>query len=258
MTNRIFTLLFFLSLLSIPQWLFAQDIPDFSANYLVRLKGLSAGELKRELSTNSDGSRTFSSKSQAKGMFAFFKPDLVEETSIWVQKGNTIQPKSYLYQRTGGKKDKYLNLHFDWQKHIINIDNKKQTWALDTTTHTFDKLSYQLALMSDLGQKKKEFSYQIADKHKLKTYDIIILGTEIISTPLGKIKTIKLERQRSSKTQRQTTLWCAPALNYLPVRIEHIEKDGTNFTAELRRLKGFDIAAAFEKKVAKTNPLPSH
>ncbi len=255
MISRIFTLIF---LLSMPQWLFAQDIPDFSANYLVRLKGLSAGELKRELSTNIDGSRTFSSKSQAKGIFAFFKPDLVEETSIWLQKGKIIQPQSYLYQRTGGKKDKYLNLSFDWENHIVNIDNKKQTWALDAKPYTFDKLTYQLALMSDLGQKKKEFSYQIADSHKLKTYNIIILGTEIITTPLGKIEAIKLVRQRSSKSQRQTTLWCAPALNYLPVRIEHIEKDGTNFTAELRRLKGIDITSAFEKKVAKTSALPSH
>ncbi len=255
MTSRIFTLLF---ILSMPQWLFAQDIPDFSANYLVRLNGLSAGELKRELSTNDDGSRTFSSISQAKGVFAFFKPDLVEETSIWIRKGNNVHPQSYLYQRTGGKKDKYLSLNFDWQNQRINIDNKKQTWSLEAKPNALDKLSYQLALMLDLGQEKKKINYQIADGSKFKTYDIIIVGTEIISTPLGKIEAIKLERQHSSKKQRQTTLWCAPALNYLPVRIEHIEKDGTNFTAELRRLKGIDTASAFEKKIAKTNTLPSH
>jgi hypothetical protein len=240
-----------------PQWLFAQDIPDFSANYKVRLNSLSAGELKRVLTTNDDGSRTFNSKSQAKGVFAFFKPDLVEETSIWMKEGNEVRPQSYLYQRTGGKKDKYLSLNFDWQNQQINIDNKKQTWSLDAKPNALDKLSYQLALMLDLEQKKKAFSYQIADGSKFKTYDIIILGTEIISTPLGKIEAIKLKRKRSSEKQRQTTLWCAPALHYLPVRIEHIEKDGTNFTAELRRLKGFDTASAFEKKIA-TTTLPSH
>ncbi|MBL1319952.1 MAG: DUF3108 domain-containing protein [Methylophaga sp.] len=240
------------------QWLFAQDIPDFSANYKVRLNGLSAGELKRALTTNDDGTRTFKSQSQAKGIFAFFKPDLIEETSIWMKKGNNIYPQSYLYQRTGGKKDKYLSLDFDRNNQRINIDNKKQTWSLEAKPNSLDKLSYQLALMLDLEQQKKEFSYQIVDKGKFKTYDIIILGTEIISTPLGKIETIKLKRKRSSEKRRQTTLWCAPALNYLPVKIEHIEKDGTNFTAELRRLKGFDTASAFEKKVATTSALPLH
>ncbi len=254
MISRFCTLLF---LLSMSPWLVAADIPDFSANYKVRLNGLSAGELKRDLSTNDDGSRTFKSQSQAKGVFAFFKPDLIEETSIWVKKNNTVYPQSYLYERTGGKKDKYLSLKFDWENQRITINNKKQKWSLEAKENTLDKLSYQLALMLDLEQEKKELSYQVADGNKFKTYDIIILGTEIINTPLGKIEAIKLKRKRSSGKQRQTTLWCAPALNYLPVKIEHIEKDGTNFTAELRRLKGIDITAAFEKKVATTSALPS-
>ena len=255
MISRIFTLIF---LLSMPQWLFAQDIPDFSANYKVKLNGLSAGELKRDLSTNDDGSRTFSSRSQAKGVFAFFKPDLVEETSIWASQGKTIRPQSYTYHRTGGKKEKYLNLKFDWKTQQLKIDNNKHIIELNIAPSTLDKLVYQLALMSDLQQQKKEFNYLIADKDKVKTYNIVIVGTEIIRTPLGKIEAIKLTREYSSNKQRQTTLWCAPSLNYLPVRIEHIEKDGTNFTAELRRLKGIDTATAFEKKVAKTNTLPSH
>lgn len=70
-------------LLLLPFGLAAQEIPDFSANYLVKLNGLQAGELKRNLSTNADGSRQFKSASKAKGVFSFFKPDLVEETSTW-------------------------------------------------------------------------------------------------------------------------------------------------------------------------------
>ncbi|PHS23796.1 MAG: isoprenoid biosynthesis protein [Methylophaga sp.] len=241
-----------------PQWLFAQDIADFSANYLVRLNGLSAGELKRELSTNDDGSRTFSSTSQAKGVFAFFKPDLVEETSIWTLEGKSIRPQSYTYHRTGGKKEKYLNLKFDWKAQRVTIDNNKHIIELNIDPSTLDKLVYQLALMSDLQQHKKQFSYLIADKDKVKTYNIVILGTEIITTPMGKIEAIKLERHHSGKKQRQTTLWCAPALHYLPVRIEHIEKDGTKFTAELRRLKGIDTVDAFAKKTTKISTLSSH
>ncbi|PHS30072.1 MAG: isoprenoid biosynthesis protein [Methylophaga sp.] len=255
MKNRIFTVFF---LLCMPQWLFAQDIPDFSANYRVKLNGMSAGELKRNLSTNDDGSRTFSSQSQAKGLFAFFKPDLIEETSIWKTEGKGIRPQSYLYQRSGGKKDKYLSLTFDWQNQKIKMDDNKHVLSLQSKANTLDKLSYQLALMLDLAQEKKTFSYHIADGNKFKTYDIILLGTEIINTPLGKIETVKLTRQRGSKKQRKTTLWCAPSLHYLPVKIEHIEKDGTNFTAELRRLKGIDSSAAFEKKVAIINTDPLH
>lgn len=229
----------------IPQWVWAYDIPDFSANYSVNINGLQAGELKRSLSTQEDGSHHFKSETQAKGIFAFFKPDLVEETSIFTAENNLIRPQSYLYQRTGGKKDKYLKLNFDWQNKQVHIDDKKHPWSLDIETNTLDKLVYQLALMTDLAENKKQFSYQIADGGKVKIYHIIILDNEVITTPLGKIKTVKLMRKRDKPSGRQTTLWCAPALNYLPVKLEHIEK-GTVFTAELRRLEGIKTADAFQ------------
>ncbi len=235
----------FILLSIISQCVLAQDIPDFSANYLVRLNGLQAGELKQELSTNNDNIRIFKSATQAKGVFAYFKPDLVEETSHWQYKDSAILPQSYLYQRTGGKKEKYLSLNFDWLNMQVFIDDKKQPWQLQLEENTLDKLVYQLALMSDLTENKTNLNYRIADGGKLKNYKILILGEELIATPLGNIHTIKLKRERTRSKGRETTLWCAPVLNYLPVRLEHTEKGGSLFTAELRRLKGISTENAF-------------
>lgn len=255
MISRICTLFF---LLSIPQWLLAQDIPDFSANYQVSLNGLSAGELKRVLSTNNDGTRTFASQIQTKGMFAFFKPDLIEETSVWSYQKEAILPHSYLYQRTGGKKEKFQHLTFDWQTQQVLVDDNKQQINIAIKPKTYDKLIYQLALMADLEMQKKELSYLIADGSKLKTYNITMLGTETITTSLGKVATIKLTRLHdNTKKQRQTTLWCAPQLHFLPIKIEHIEKNGTRFTAELRQIKGISTDNVFKTTSAETVGLSS-
>lgn len=225
-------------LLLIPLCVTARQLPDFHANYLVKLNGIQAGELQQDLSHNSDGSRQFKSVTQAKGIFAFFKPDLVEETSTWLMVNNKIQPQHYLYQRTGGKKDKYLKLDFNWTSKKLHIDDKKQPWDLELEPQTLDKLVYQLALMTELSSAKHHYNYRIADGGKIKTYTIDMIGEEVIKTPLGKIKAIKLKRLRDETSKRQTVLWCAPALNYLPVKLEHTEKDGTVFTASLRQLKG--------------------
>jgi len=240
--NRLVT---FILLLIAPLCLLAQEIPDFSANYAVKLNGLQAGELKRSLVSNQDGSRTFKSATQAKGVFAFFKPDLVEETSTWQHHNDIIRPQSYLYQRTGGKKEKYLSLDFDWHNKSVHIDDRKQPWTLNIQDKTLDKLVYQLSLMSDLADNKTQFSYLIADGGKLKTYNIDILATEIITTPLGRIEAIKLIRHRARSKGRQTILWCAPSLNYLPIKLEHTEKGGSVFTAVLRKLDGIDTKDAF-------------
>jgi len=224
--------------------LVAEDIPDFSANYLVRLNGIQAGELKRSLKTDESGLRHFYSASQAKGVFAFFKPDLIEETSLWRLDNNKVRPHSYLYQRSGGKKDKTLAMQFDWQEGIVSIDDHKHPWELELEADTLDKLVYQISLMRDLNKGVKKINYRIADGGKLKTYRIKLLAHEVITTPLGQIDTVKLTRKRDKPGDRETTLWCAPALNYLPVKLEHVE-DGTNFTAVIRSLKGIDKSQAF-------------
>jgi hypothetical protein len=76
-------LIYLLLLFTFSSNVLAQQIPDFSANYLVKMNGLQAGELQRKLVTHQDGTRQFTSKSQAKGMFSYFKPDVVTESSIF-------------------------------------------------------------------------------------------------------------------------------------------------------------------------------
>lgn len=239
-----FRLFSFILLFCFSHAAFASDIPDFSANYLVKLNGIQAGELKRTLTTDDNGQRRFSSVSQAKGVFSFFKPDVIEENSVWTLEKDRVTPHEYLYLRTGGKKEKYLRMLFDWPNKQVSIDDKEHPWQLKIKKGVLDKLVYQISLMRDLDKGIEQIDYRIADGGRLKTYTIQVLGTEIITTPLGQIETIKLTRQREKPNDRETTLWCAPALNYLPVKLEHVEDD-TVFTALLRRLTGIEAEQAF-------------
>ena len=134
--------------------LFAEPIPDFAANYSIHLNGIQAGELKRSLVTNNDGSRLFKSETQAKGLFALLKPEVIIETSLWSGSEKLIKPLKYRYIRTGGRKNKRVALDFNWVTRQVYIDDAKHPWSLDIENATLDKLVYQLALMSDLEEKK--------------------------------------------------------------------------------------------------------
>ncbi|MCX4189303.1 DUF3108 domain-containing protein [Methylophaga sp. OBS3] len=227
-----------LFLLLLATRLYAEPLPDFHANYQVELNGIQAGELKQTLTTDEAGQRKFVSKTQAKGIFAFIKPDIIEETSLWVYHQDKIRPMFYRYSRDGGKKDKTLTMDFYWNKLKVHIDDREQPWDLKLKRNTLDKLVYQLQVMHDLENNRDKLTYTIADGGKLKKYEIIRLGEEIIDTPLGKIAAVKLTRERDADSDRKTTLWCAPELGYLPVKLEHIEKDDSRFTAYLRKLEG--------------------
>jgi len=208
---------------------------------------LQAGELNQQLETLTDGLHRFRSATKAKGVVALFKRDTVKETSLWTLSQQQIKPRQYLYQRNGGKKDKYLRMDFDWRNRSVHIDDRVHPWDLEIEDSTLEKHVYQVQLRLDLLQnpKQKTFNYLIADGGRLKHYQIKRLEQETITTPLGSINTVKFKRQRDrdSDKDRETTLWCAPELNYLPVKLEHIEKDGTKFTAVLRRVEGISKSA---------------
>ncbi|MCV6603979.1 MAG: DUF3108 domain-containing protein, partial [Porticoccaceae bacterium] len=58
-------------------------------------------------------------------------------------------------------------------------------------------------------------------------------GEETIDTPMGDIKTLKLERVKDSN-KRQTTFWMAPEYNYLLVKFHRVENDGDEYSLYLR------------------------
>jgi hypothetical protein len=220
----------------------AQSMPDFEADYMVSTKSMKVAQLHQQLTTNSDNTRTMATSSKPLGLAKMFAPDLIQEKSNWQEANGQLHPISYAYDRTGGKKEKHITTLFDWTNNQINIDYKGRPYQLPLSPNTFDNLSYQQALINDLVADKKELRYSVVDKYRIKQYTLARQGTETITTPFGEFEAIKLVRQRikteDNKPERQTTLWCAPALNYLPIKLEHIEKDGSKFIALLQNLIG--------------------
>ena len=84
---------------------------------------------------------------------------------------------------------------------------------------------------------RQNLRYTIADGGKIKDYNFEILGEETLSTPLGKLDTVKLERHKPN-SRRKSTLWCAKKLEFLPVKVENVEKDGRITTALIKSLDG--------------------
>jgi hypothetical protein len=214
---------------------------DFTVVYELRLQGASVAEVKRKFQRNEDGGYRFESITRPGGWLALALDDQVLESSegqILADSG--VRPLHYLFRHIGQGDGRVEELHFDWPARTIRslVRDKRRIIAIED--HVQDKLGYQLALMWDLQRGRKDIRYRVADRGKLKTYDVEILGEETLTTPLGRLKTIKLRRQRES---RNTELWCAPELGYLAVRGTHEEKSGFDYELHLLSLTGSPAAA---------------
>jgi hypothetical protein len=178
----------------------------------------------------------YEAKTLTTGVLALFRDDKIEERSLFsLTPAGKIQPLEYSLDHTGSKKQKHVHITFDWPlKKAKNTADSP--WELTIPEGTLDDQLYQIALMQDLQQGKRELSYTVADDGKIKVYSPTFVGEEKVRTDLGEFNTLKYERVSSDK-KRRTTLWCAPVLHYLPVQVEHLEK-GDAVRMVLQSLEG--------------------
>ncbi len=152
----------------------------------------------------------------------------IHETSIlrWDEENAQVIPLIYTYKRRGVGRNRDAELNFDWDNQ--NVINKVQNtrWKMDIAQKVQDKLSYQLQLQQDLLDGETKFVYQIADGGRLKAYGFEVVGEETLSTPLGKVETVKVKRSREND-ERATYAWLAKKYNYLLVRMQQEEKGKT-------------------------------
>jgi hypothetical protein len=214
-------------------------IPDFfEVNYTLYSNDTKIGVMERQFYKDDNGNYAFRSKSKTTGFISFFRKDRIFEQSTWEFINSDFKPLHYKYQHTGGKKDRDVEINFNWNTgQIINRVNDS-VWKMKTEPGILDKLLYQLTIMSDLKDGTVPESYTIADGGKIKQYLFTRVADEIIKTPLGEFKTIKLTRQKLNN-ERQTFLWCAYDLNFLPIKVVNEEKDDRLTTAVIKSLDGF-------------------
>jgi hypothetical protein len=216
----------------------AAPFPEqFSATYDVKKAGITIGETRRVLSRE-NGQYLFESITRPVGIATFFTDGQVVERSHWQFFQGQPRPLQYTFFNSGGKKKRNIQLDFDWKKNqVINTINNKP-WTMPLEHGTSDKLLYQLRIMQDLATATGSLRYPVADGGKLKYYNIKILGKERIRTPLGNFETVRLQH---TKGDRQTTMWCAQELDYLPVRIEQRKNNNSPMAAVLTSVTGFNL-----------------
>ncbi|KAF1071450.1 MAG: hypothetical protein GAK45_00499 [Pseudomonas citronellolis] len=222
-------LLFLMAVLSAPVYAASFQLKPFEASYTADWKQMPlSGTASRSLK-QVDGGR-WELDFQASMLLASLK-----EISTFKVEGDTFLPQTYNWAREGLGKNKSTELDFDWaQKQVMGSDRGDQV-RQPLNKGQLDKSTYQLVLQHDVAAGKKSMSYQVIEGTDTDTYDFRVLGEEKVSTQVGKIDAIKVERVRDpTKSNRKTILWFAKDWDYLLVRLYQQESDGKEYQIMLK------------------------
>jgi len=209
--------------------------PLFTATYNLFSSGLEIAHMERNMRQQGEHEYIYSSNTNTVGLVAVFHKDHIVEESRWKLVNNQVRPLTYNYLRTRGKKDRRINIQFDWDNKLINnVVNERQR-QMPLAEGILDKLLYQYALMRDLMNNQQEIAYDVTDGGKMKKYNFVRMEDEIVHTPLGDLQTVKLQKIKHDDASK-LVIWSAPSLRYLPVKVESTDEDGTTTTAIIQTL----------------------
>ena len=230
--------LILLSIAASPLATVARELPErFEATFWLEAAGTKVARTQWSLDPSAGGTYVSTSRTETAGVFSLIRNEVRVERSEWTRVDNRLQPLTYRYVRTG-RKPREIEIKFDWEANVAFHDSSGTTWRLPVSPGTMDKFSYIFAMMRDLSRGKRHLEYTIADGgRRLKRYVLTGMGEERIETALGTLDTIIIRRDRKN-SKRQTTLWCAKELGFLPVKIIHLERDGKSVTLHIESLSG--------------------
>ena len=210
----------------------AASLPSFTASFQIMHDSLRLGTNEVTLAVEDNGDYRYESHSWPSGWISWLLKEDLRELSRGIMDHAGIRPLFYHYRRSGRRTTRTAELTFDWNASTVvnNVDDSR--WEMTIPAGTLDKLSTQLGIMRELQNGTTEKTFAVADGGKLKQYAFQAIGTEIVELPAGSFETIKLKRVGDS-TQKLTTIWCAPELHYLPVRILQRNEDQSEYRREL-------------------------
>ncbi len=200
-------------------------LKPYSAEYQLRLGSLVVGRAQITLSLSADGQYSYRAYTRPVGLAALFRQDEITEQSEGRIVNDAVVPSRYLYTHKRPKRTREVNLDFNWPAGRVANQIAGTPWSMEIPEGTQDKFSQQLALILAVGRGDKAAEYRVADGGLLKRYRYTEVNRERISTKTGEYSAIKLVRNKGDRPSR-TTLWFAPDLNFLPVKITKREKDG--------------------------------
>ncbi len=247
-------ILFFVALLGAARAAPAFDPEPFEARFDLAVKGFTVGETVWRVRRVNDGF-VYETRTKATGFAAVFGEKQVLERSEWKRFGDDVKPASYRYERSG-RPDKTTAIAFDWNEGKIQSTRRGRTSRMSVPANALDKLGYMLVLMEDLKAGKRSVRYHIADgKNRMKVYELKIDGEEQMKTALGTFDVLRIVRDRKDD-DRETVIWVAPKLGYMPVRIEHRERNDESVTISIRSLSRASLAQTLGAETLESRTQP--
>lgn len=142
-------------------------------------------------------------------------------TSRGIVSAEGLKPVEFLDERTGRNTARAA---FDWEAKTVTLQYKGEPRTEPLPPRAHDRLAWLFEFA--FGPPRKEVMFDVFDGRGQSRHVYALAGRERVKTPLGELDALRYVRGNG---EERTEVWLAAKLDWLPVRILVVEKDGTRY-----------------------------
>jgi hypothetical protein len=201
-----------------------QYLPEsVTLTYDVRLYETELGNLVTRLSRNGDNYEV-QAETRAEGLAAILLGgSLKEECEFSVSDSMEVRPQHYTIEKEG--RDAFSHsAEFLWNDMKVAYDNGS-TLDIPLAGYVIDNCTLPYAFAAADRITLKQYPYlHILGGENLRHYEDITISRETVEIPAGEFETVRIDQHRVGSEDKKLSIWVAPALQNLAVRIEERRK----------------------------------
>ena len=170
------------------------------------------------------------------GLLAMFVRTRIKVTSSGTVAAAGLRPEQFDYGRLDDA-SKNVSDRFDWDAGLLRMSFDGRTETAPLSAGAQDRLSVMYQFMFLPVERLRNLAFQMTSNgKKIENYRYQLAGEETLDTPLGKLKTLHLVKQREGN-DNGVEIWLSPEHSMFPVRLLIVENDGSKFDQLITRIE---------------------
>ncbi len=204
------------------------------AEYDVSRNGLRIAAIQEHYDAG-NGAYRLVSESRAVGVFVLAQRNSARFVSTGQVTREGLRPERFEAGR-GDQDPRRVSAEFDWAAARVTLRHDGRTDIVELPAGTQDRLSVMYQFMFAAPDRQRIFAFPMTNGRKLDRYRYTITPDVEIDTPLGRLQTLHLVKQREPG-DTGTEIWLSVRHHLLPVKMIVIEDDGARYEQVATRLQ---------------------
>jgi len=222
-------------------------LPEFKAKYSVYYLGIKGAEANYVLSYNGAGYR-FAQDTHLVGIASLFAKDSVSTYSLIDSIDGKLLLSKHIYIQTGREDNKDEDISITWQTADGKLDGKvsgvvrSRKISHQVTSPVWEFLSFQVPLMIEANENRKEYPYNALLKGEIDTYNFVLQSSKIVKYAGKEYQSLQMVRKDPNRDY-QLHIWLLPELHNIPVLVENYRNGSVHSSMKLESVS-FDASKA--------------